>query len=292
MSGEQKLLKAFVTAHPEDVARGLERLSAAEVAAFLAGRPAEEAAFVLQRMVPSHAADCLAAVSHEYVGHLLAALPVDVAALLLRRLSLPLQERLLAATSPETASTLSFLRQFPEHTAGALMDPNVLSVPEDIVVREARARMRQSAHRVLYYLYVVDRSQKLVGVLNVRELLLAPGREPLTGVMQSNVARIPVHAHQQSIVTHPGWREFHALPVVDDQDHLVGAIRYKTLRNLEEEIRVSPPLQNPLVTVLTLGELYWVAIGGLAQALLSQGGAPVSPPQGGKADDSQFQARR
>jgi len=240
MRGEQKLLKAFVTAHPEDVARGLERLSAAEVAAFLGGRPAEEAAVVLQRMVAAHAADCLAAGSSEYMGPLLAALPADFAAQLLRRLSVPLQERLLAATSPETASTLSFLRQFPEHTAGALMDPKVLSVPEDIAVREARARMRQSAHRVLYYLYVVDRSQKLVGVLNVRELLLAPGREPLTAVMQTNVARISVHAHQQSIVTHAGWREFHALPVVDDQDHLVGAIRYKTLRNLEEEVRASP----------------------------------------------------
>ncbi len=284
MDPHRSLSQAFLRAHPEDAARQLERLPLEELAAYLEETPAADAVAVLERMAAPVSADCLALLSPARAGRALALLPVDISASLIRRLLRGQQEKLLAAASADIASTLDLLRRFPENTAGALMEPRVLAVHEDINVRQARERMRRAAGQVLYYLYVVDRAQRLVGVLNVRELLLASGKEPVTAIMRSDVARISVHADRRAILTHGGWREFHALPVVDDDGRLVGLIRYRTLRILEEQAQATPPGHSALNLGLRLGELYWVALSGLLQGMTRRG-RPASDdgPEGGAA---------
>ena len=74
-----------------------------------------------------------------------------------------------------------------------------------------------------------------MGVLNLRELLLADRKQTLKSVARSDVMSIQGHQDRNAILAHPAWREAHSLPVVDRQGLYLGAIRYRTLRRLESE---------------------------------------------------------
>jgi magnesium transporter len=275
MDAERQLVEHFLDAHPSDAAALIEALGADEAAAALAQLPAPTVARALQSMAPSSATECLVQLPADTAGHVVATLPVDAAARLLRRAALETRERILACGPRETANAVHRVMQYPENSAGALMDPYVLALPRDLTVEEAAARVRRAPRNVLYYLYIVDRSQRLVGVVNLRELMLAPPTAELAEVMRSEVTRISAHADHPAIIAHPGWRRLHALPVVDDGGALIGVLRYETLRRLEDEAASAPAAAAALTTVLNLGELCWIGFAGVLAGFATT----VAPPR-------------
>jgi magnesium transporter len=285
METDHLLSQIFLEAHPPDAAVIMERLPAEEAAALFEKIPARIAAGVLERMAPSSAADCLTQLSPDRYALIATALPVDTTAALLRHLDPEQQDRLLVQAPPDISFLLRRLLQYPDGTAGALMDPRVLAFPEDITVGEALARVHRSPRHTHYYLYVIDRQQRFVGVLNLRELMLASPKELLASVMQSDVAKISADADQMSIVSHPAWRHFHALPVVDDQGIFLGVIRHETLRRIEEQSATGRPGLGAFSTVLTLGELCWIGLTGvladLADSMIPQGTGEKSQKETG-----------
>lgn len=288
MDAEQALARAFLETHPADGARILERLDPEAGAAALAEAPPAVAASVLQRMASFSAAECLGRIAVEHAAEIATALPIDVAALLLRRVEAETRDRLLEAVSDAAKRTLGVLLRYPEDTAGALMDPRLLALTSDISVGEARARVRRAPQHVLYYLYVVDRAGVLVGVLNIRELMLAAPAEPLATVMSPSVASLRARADRATIVAHPGWRSYHALPVVDEAGVFLGAMRYETLRRLEDDARAAQTAPSMVATLLTLGELYWIGLSGMLTGLGSSiaAGRVQGPPRGAERRDA------
>jgi predicted transcriptional regulator len=127
----------------------------------------------------------------------------------------------------------------------------------------------------------VDREQQLAGVVNLRELMLADGKQPLADVMQRNVARIPIAADHPEILAHPAWRDVHALPVVDERNVFLGAIRYGTLRALESAYASSRQSKSPAALALSLGELYWLGVSQLLERLQSARPQRQDSPNGG-----------
>jgi Mg/Co/Ni transporter MgtE len=263
MRAETLLAEAFMAAHPADAARALEALAAEDAAALLAGAEPDDGAAVVRRMAPGSGADCLARLAPERAADILAALPPDAAVALLRRLDPERLAALLGPLPPSSAESLRARLRFPEDSAGALADQHVLALPLDLSAGEALSQVRRTAHRVLHYVYVVDRDQRLCGVVSLPELMLAPTKAPLASTMRREVVRLPADAPRAVIVGHPGFRALHALPVVDADGTFVGALRYETLRRLEED--ASGPRQGPdaLATLLTLGELCWIGLTGV-----------------------------
>jgi magnesium transporter len=129
---------------------------------------------------------------------------------------------------------LQMLMQYPERSAGAVMDPLTVTVPEDITVEQARQRLRESPTHLYYYVYVLNREQRLVGVVGLRELFMADGQQLLQIVMSSKVMSLSDRDPLVAVIAHPGWREFHAMPVVSEGGTFVGMIRYRTQRRLAE----------------------------------------------------------
>jgi len=170
--------------------------------------------------------------------------------------------QLLAALPADTREPLARILPYPLGTAGAAMDPAVFRLPDDVIVADARARLRLAARDLLYYVYVVDREQHLVGVLDIPELLLAPARERLSAVMRRDVDQLSAWMPVAMVQEHPGWQQFHALPVVDEEQRLLGAIRYQTLRQIEQESGERAP-DATLLTARALGELFQISTTGL-----------------------------
>ncbi|MDH3443625.1 MAG: hypothetical protein OEN50_06865, partial [Deltaproteobacteria bacterium] len=157
MDTQKLLAQNFAEGHPSDAALILERLSAEEAAAYLEELPPRLAADVVQKMVASTAGECIAQLSPQRFGQIISALPLDTSAGLLRRLDAERRERLLNQAPSNISTLLGRLLRYPENSAGALMDPRALALPEDITVTEALARIRRAPRHALYYLYVIDR---------------------------------------------------------------------------------------------------------------------------------------
>lgn len=149
------------------------------------------------------------------------------------------------------------------------MDPRIFTLPPEITVGDAVRRLGRAPTSAIYYLYVVDRERHLVGVMNVRELLLSDRNTPIHSAMKSPVVRLTATADPTEILRHPGWRAHHSLPVVDDGGRFVGAIRYETLRTLEGELAGAGEAAIAMETAMRLGELGWIALTALLSAIVT-----------------------
>jgi len=237
MDIETRLAGGLLEAHPVDAARVFERLPARDVAALIEKTGAKLSGGILQRMAPSLAGAVLSELGAEKASEILEGMPVETAALSLRNMDPSLREQVFATLPRRRSRALSSLVRFPEGTAGSLMDPEVLALPQDLTAREALARVRQAAGNARYNLYIVDRDQTLVGVINLHELLVARPGERLSSLMQTKLHRLSARADRHTIVSDPGWREVHSLPVIDERGVYLGAIRYRTLKLLEERLQ-------------------------------------------------------
>ncbi len=274
MEIERTLSSALVETHPEEAAAVLESLDPGEAAELLAGESPSRAAGALARVSPHAAAEIVQLLGPARAVGALQRLDPDLVASILRRLPEASREALLHALPDESARPVRRLLRFPAGSAGALMDPSVLALTQDLSAEEALGRVRRAPARVLYNLYVVDRSHVLVGVLNLRELLLARPDAPLSAVMRNDVQRVPADADRHAVAGHPGWREVHSLPVVDEAGRFLGALRYRTLRRLEAELRGPEAAAGAPPTASALGDLFWTGVAGLIETVAGPGPAP------------------
>ena len=266
MTLERELARAFLEEHPREAALALERMPPAERAAVLRVAP-EEASGALTEMVAAAAAESLALLEPSEAAPAIDRLEPDVAIALLRRLPPETAHRLVTGLPEGKQESLRRALRYPEGTAGAVMDPMVLAVPDDILVGEARVRLRREARGLLYYLYVVDRQGALVGVLDIPELMRARARDLIGSVMHSPVSHVPAWTPAAAVRAHPGWRSFHALPVTDEAGRFAGAIRYQTLRRLEHEADAAGTAAPTGLTVGALGELFHLGIAGFVEGV-------------------------
>lgn len=267
METSRNLAWFFIDRHPEDAARLLERLGATEVAAILEEAPVRLTSRLLLKMAPATGAACLAGLDPHRAAEIVEELPPQVAASLLRALSMELRDRVLMSLRQETAQPLNSMLRFAEGTAGALMDTGALTLLRDNTAGQGRELVRRHARQALYYVYVVDDGRRLTGVVTMRELMLAAAGASIATIMSSDVASLPPDADRISILAHPGWRRFHALPVVDQRGAMLGVVRYETFRRLEEEAAASRRARGLQRTALELGEIYWLSIGRLIASL-------------------------
>jgi magnesium transporter len=267
MNSDGMLARAFLEKHPYEAGLVLETRGPEQITELLGELPLPTAAGVLEQMTSSSGAACLLAFPLDHSSAVIELLSLDGAARMLRCLAAGERDRLLKAVPERRAAPLKRLLTYPLGTAGALMDPQVLALPQSLPAGDALERVQRTAQHTFYYLYVIDADQTLVGVLNLRELMLAAPQDSLSTVMHKRVERLPATAALVSILLHPAWREFHALPVTDSQEKFLGAIRYKTLKRLEQESARQRLPDESLAALLSLGELCWIGFAGMLAGL-------------------------
>ncbi len=266
MIATDRLARAFLESHPPRAARKLEQMPAETAARVLRAIPPRSAAAVLREMTVPSASDCLEHLAAPEGAAIVAELTADEAGSLMRALGPPRREPLLAALSADVREPITRVLPYLEGTAGAVMDPTIFQLPDDVLVADARARLGRARRDRLYYLYVVDREHRLVGVLNILELMRARPRDPVSVVMQRDVDRLSVWLPVTMVREAPGWQRHHSMPVVDDEDRLVGAIHHRMLRKLEREApdRGADPAR---LTARALAEIFQLGTNGMVSAI-------------------------
>jgi magnesium transporter len=263
----------LISDHPERAAAVLERSDPTDAVELLSSSEPGCAAVVLRSMSPGSAKRVLETGSPQPLVGVLAEMEIDDVARLVRSLSDDRRAEILRLVPTGQAEAAAVLLQFPARTAGALMDLDVAALPQDLTAREALVRIRSDPESARYNLYVIDREHHLVGALNLRELLLAKPRQGLAAIMVRNPMHLPASADESMILGHPGWKEVHSLPVVDEQGRYLGAIRYRVLTGLQEKLLRQ--VAEDSSTAASLGDLFATGAAGVLEALTGSGQRPT-----------------
>lgn len=272
MIAVDRLARAFLESHPRRAAVKLEQMPAATAAEILRAIPSRSAAAVLREMTAPNASDCLQHLEPPEGAAIVTELTADDAGAIVRALDPARRIPLLDALPVDVREPIARVLPYAEGTAGAVMDPTIFQLPHDVLVADARARLGRATRDLLYYLYVVDREHRLVGVLDIHELMMARARDPVSVVMHRDVDRLDARLPIAMVREHPGWQRYHTMPVVDEEERLVGAIRYPMLRKLEREgrDRGADPAR---LTARALGEIFQLGTTGIVSAIASTASA-------------------
>ena len=285
MRSEELLVTSFFQTHPDDAAKTLELRETQEAASLLEAIEPDAAAAVVGRMAAPSSASFLAAMNPEPAAAVLSELPMDTAVRLLRQMDPPVQETLLGLLPDRISHPARLLLQYPENTAGALMDPMATAIPEDVAVEQVDLLIRHDPGGVFYYLYVVDRGHKLTGVVDLRQLMRAEPSAPVSSIMHTHLTTLPAAMDLITLLRHPGWRDFDALPVIDEKGIFLGMIRQRLVRQLSQSAKQEGHSMESWEVLLALGELYWIGMGEFLELLmqpLPRNGAQQSPSAKGE----------
>ena len=202
---------------------------------------------ILPRLSPPDSADLLEEMEDEDAAALAELLPIADLAGILDEMEADEAADVLGDLTPERAAEalremeepgdVISLLQYPDDTAGGLMTPVVVTLRRDWRVKDALRVLRQVGPEAdsAYYLYVTDKAGVLLGVVGLRDLVVALPETTIEALMDPNVVSVPVLADQEYCARTLSRYGFLVLPVVDDRNRLVGVITADDLIEVAED---------------------------------------------------------
>jgi magnesium transporter len=222
------LLNLLQKQHPADLAQIFSELPERDRQAtfsLLADRNGRLAMEAVSELGPEAGAALLATKSAEEIARLAQEIPTDDAAALIDHLPEELSAAVLELMRPKQSGEVENLLEYDERTAGRIMNPHVFALSEDITVGEAITALQANRDvEMVFYLYVVDERRHLVGVTSLRRLLLVSPETPLKRIMTSDLMSARVDMDQEEVARQVASYNLLAIPVVDEENKLVGVI--------------------------------------------------------------------
>lgn len=216
--------------HPEDVADMLEPLDVEHAVTVVRALESSFAASVVEALELEQRHAVLETMNASRAAGLLSELPPDDRIDLVQELPEPLSETLLRALEKSDAEAAQEVRElgvYAEDTAGGLMTLDFVALPPDVTVEMAIEAVREASAEdeieTIFYLYVLY-GETLVGVVSLRELLLAKPRRTLEEIMTSKVVRLSPHDDQEQVAQVMARYNLSALPVVNEDGHMLGLV--------------------------------------------------------------------
>jgi magnesium transporter len=226
-----------LTVGPTEWARVIPDLSASEIALLLPWLPDDDLPDVLAELDPELAATILRTLTYEAAADLLEAIDPDDATDIVDELSAVEAETILAEMEPAEADEIRELMAFPPDTAGGRMTPAYVAVSPDLRADQAVLALQQVASEAetVNYVYVTDDDEKLLGVLALHRLVLTAPETLVSDLMASGVISVAAQADQEIAARMLNEYDLLALPVIDDDGHLLGIITVDDVADILEE---------------------------------------------------------
>jgi magnesium transporter len=228
------LARRYLDLHPEEASAVLEAAPVEDVAAMLQDEPGERMAASLRRLTPDRGCRVLARLDDASQRRLFRLLDPAVAAALLGRLDAEPRERCLAAAEPGVAAEIRDLMEYPPDTAGSLMDPRVTTFRPDAAVRDVVQRLRTFRQRRIQDVFLVGEEEKLLGVVPLQAVVLAPESERIENLMRP-APSVQATASREEVVETLQAHRVASLPVTDFEGRLLGVLRQEQLIAVAEQ---------------------------------------------------------
>jgi magnesium transporter len=211
----EELAQALCDLSPLDLGRLIARLGDETLAELIAELDAVDAARLLRKLGLAQAADVLEEMDPDDAADVVGVLEPDEA------------EAVLVAMEDEEAREVRDLLQYPPESAAGIMTPDFVAVAPYLSADEALEQLGRVAEKAetVYYVYVTDpTTERLLGVLSLRSLALAPRWKLVSQLMTPDVVSVRADADQETAARLLERENYLALPVVDDADRLIGII--------------------------------------------------------------------
>ncbi|MFN2187990.1 MAG: magnesium transporter [Candidatus Promineifilaceae bacterium] len=225
--------------HPADIADILDNLSPDEAVAVFNLLSDQVASEVLDETGSIVRQELVEKVDDERLADLLEELPMDDAAEFLDDLPDDTATLLLDLMEPEEAQEVRDLLRYEDETAGRLMTSDVAALRRHWTVEDSLQYLRSlkdiEEAETVHYLYVVDRDNRLIGVVPIRALLQASPKTTIESIMQTDILTISYTADQEELADMMSKYDFVALPVVDAEMHLLGVVTVDDVLDVLEE---------------------------------------------------------
>ena len=224
--------------HPADVADILEKLAPAQRARVFDHLDNEQAADTISELEDELQADVIDDLSERRASDLLAEMDPDDAADIIGDLPYDKAETLLRLMGVREASVIRSLLGYKDKTAGGIMTPEVTTVAETWTVQQVIDHMRAESteHESVYYVYVVEGDNHLVGAISLRDLLLALPETLISELTERDLFVAHVDDDQEDVAEQMSKYNLLAIPVTDENGKLLGIVTVDdALDVLEEE---------------------------------------------------------
>ena len=221
-----RILRFIGKSHPADIAllfKGLQPFEVRQLFDILfSSRRADK---TLKELPPELLPDILELIDDEKIGRLIVRADPDDAVTFIDSLPDNRREKILALLDPERQAAVRELINYPEGTVGRIMTTDFMALAPDATAQGAIDRIRERGElESFFYLYVVDETGKLVGVVPIRNLVIAPRDRKLSDMMIADPVKANVFMDQEEAARLVSRYELLALPIIDEAGHLEGII--------------------------------------------------------------------
>jgi len=196
----------------------------------------DAAASLLQGLGANEAAAIVSSLGSDEIREALMLIPRERAAAILAALSPDERERAFASLPKKVAQGIRDVYDYPQGTAGAIMDARITPFSVDLTVSEALERMRTFKEKEFDAIYLMDTEGRLAGAVPLAEIVTAPPDATLGGLKRRPRMAVPAHATREDIVEVVGESVVAALPVIDADGRLVGILRHSALTGAAAEL--------------------------------------------------------
>lgn len=259
------IIQDFIDKQPLSAAQVLEGMSTEEIVDFLVELPIEKSLKLLDFINPNKGAECLSLLPHDLAVKILENGELSFADTLCRRLDESVRENILTRLSPERSASLRQKLAQGENTIGMLMEPAII-VNKEMSVKDAVEIIKKNKENLESFLYVVDLNGTFEGAIRLKELIIADRKLSLEELIITKIPTFSAHTPVSDILNHPVWYEYRYIPVVDNDEKLLGTLPYRRTKEItksDSEFGTKGILE----TGSALGELYLIGLVGLLRSM-------------------------
>ena len=227
----------LVTMNPSDIAAVFTDLEDRQIPIVFRLLPKEQAAETFVEMEPEAQELLIRGFSDNELKEVLSELYADDMADIVEEMPANVVKRILKNADPEMRNTINQLLRYPENSAGSIMTTEYVTLRPKMTVEESILRIRrQGVDKETIYTCYVTEGRKLIGLVTVKDLLLAEDDEtPVSDIMLTNLISVTTHTDQEEVAKMFSHYNFLALPVVDTENRLVGIVTFDDAMDVIEE---------------------------------------------------------
>lgn len=220
-----------------DIAALMEELEEENMLKVFRILPKDMAADVFSYLDVDNQQLIITSLSMKEAANIINNLMADDAVDMLEEMPANVVKKLLANVSPEARRDINHLLRYPEHSAGSIMTVEYVDLKENLTVAQAIERIRKVGvdSETINICYVLDAQRKLVGTVALRYLLLSDESEVIGDMMHENVIAINTLMDQEEVARQFKKYDFTSMPVVDNENRLVGIITVDDIVDIMEE---------------------------------------------------------